>query len=291
MYVRKLGEYYGATAYALYPSQSTQEDSHHPDSPYYAKSLAKWLARGILSSRSLSKILTFAELSLSPRIRFGIGLRGQRSSLPARILDDLAVCTARAYYTAHYDRYGSRRVLDMEESDRRGESFVYEFLARLDEFSAQGGMRVLLSKREREIDLICVRFDLIEGRDICGRPDAITVLRTFESAVRGLIIEVADTASEQVLRDKHILGRMIFYSVAWHLYLGALFASLYISLSPRSNPPAILFKLTQKAVYKLERLLEKIADLIKQEDVPRPQREKTPCRHCVYAHYCKYRRD
>ena len=290
MFVRKLGEYYGAMAYALYPSQSMQEDLHGLELQSYVSNLAEWLGKGILLSQSLSKTLISAEPLLSPKIRYGTGRRGWKYSLPARILDDYMVCRARAYYTAHAEEFRPRRILDMEESEKRGNIFVKMYLIpALERVSSEEGILNKLVKVENcneENRVYYIAYEDID-KEIDCKPDMLAITLLNSRVFRVIVFEVADTDTSTILKTRHVLPRIILYMMAIYLYYGIPSIGVYVSLSPKSYPPALLLKPRKKAVNKLLVFLEEIKRILELEEPPKPS-SKPPCGHCVYASICRF---
>jgi len=300
MYVKKLGVYYGITAYALYPSQSTLEDLHGLELQSYVSSLADWLAKGILSSQSLFKILTSAEPLLSPEIRSGTGLKGWMSSLPARILDDFMICRTRAYYTAHPELFKSRRIVDMEESEKRGEVFIRRYfipkIRKLVDKAVEKNYKHEILKLEdcnKENKKYYLIYKGLE-KEIACKPDMVAIISFYGKFLRTLVFEVAETDTHTVLRRKHVIPRILLYIIATYLHYGIPSVGFYISLSPKSSPPTIVFipkggkqqKGTTR-IRKLIQILEDIRNLVLATDVPKPNRNPI-CSHCVYRPICKF---
>jgi len=290
IYVKKLGEYYGAMVYALYPSQSMLEDLHGLELRYYVSNLAEWLAKGILSSQSLSRTLISAEPLLSPKIRYGTGRKGWKYSLPARILDDYMVCRTRAYYTAHTEQFRARRILDMEESEKRGNIFVKMYLIpALEKLSSEEGMLNKLVKVENcneENRVYYIAYEDID-KEIGCKPDMLAIALLNKKMLRVIVFEVADTDTSTILKTRHVLPRILLYLMATYLHYGVPSVGIYVSLSPKSNPPALLLIPRKKAMTKLLTLLERIRELLELEEPPRPP-NKLPCGHCVYASICRF---
>ena len=288
MYVKKLGEFYDATVYALSPNRSLREDSHGAALHSYANNLAGWLARGILSSQSLSKMLISAKPLLSPEIRCGRDQRNTQSSLPARILDDLLVCKTRAYYTSKRTEYKSRKEHDMEISKKHGSAFIKNYLIpKIASLSAseESLNNILTMETEKTINICYQDLD----KEIIGVIDAVIIAKIRSTVLRVIIVEVADTDTNTFLKKKHILPRILIYMSAYYLCYGIIPVGLYISLSPGSDPPALLI-LSKKILNKgLPRLLKKIKELSEMEEEPEPSGDP-PCSHCVYANICKFRR-
>ncbi len=293
MYVRKLGLYFDAMVYALYPNRYMLEDSHGVELRSYVNSLADWLAKGILLSQSLSRILISAEPLLSPKIKYGIGRKGSKYSLWARILDDIMICGTRAYYSIHREEFRARRMLDMEESERRGEIFVRMYLIpRLKKMSLETinrNYKNRLLKVEECNEERRVYHIVYEGLDkeIGCRPDMLAILLVHGKLPRTLVFEVADTDVITVIRNKHVIPRVLLYMMATYLYYGIPSVGVYVSLSPSSNPPALLFLSKGENPGKLLNLLDKIKELQTLSEPPKPP-EKPPCGHCVYATVCRF---
>ena len=286
MYVKKLDEFYGVTVYALYPNQFMLEGSRGLGRQSYVSSLAKWLVMGILSSQSLFKILTLSRLLLLPEIKYGSGLKGPTSSLSARTLDDLALCRARAFYTIHKEVFSPREVLDMEESKKLGKDFVSSLKH---EFSTQSNLNkalntIMLFREEERYQLL---YEGLSGYITC-KPDATLILMLRNGLLRVLVVEVAETDVIAVLSSKHIIPRLVLYMSAIYLHYGIPPAGLYVSLSPASEPPALLFLPRGRVSKRLISMLEEVKNLIKLERPPLPGKKIT-CSHCVYLHKCQYR--
>jgi len=292
MYVKKLGGYYGVTAFALYPSQYMLGDSHGQSSQSYLNALADWLAKGILSSRSLSRTLISAEPLLSPKIKYGLGLKARRSSLPARILDDLKICRTRAYYTAHSETYRAAKMKDMEESEELGKLFIEEeLLPKLNELDSEGFINEVINmfSEDRGLPSLNVVYAGID-RVIKCKPDALLLLSVGLNIhkITALNIEVSETNTQTLLTKKHVIPRLVLYMASTTLYYGVPSASLYISLSPSSKPPAILFINIKGNLVQVERLLDEVKELLDMEEPPKPFRI-TYCHHCVYSRVCWFR--
>jgi len=295
MFVKKLGDYFGATVYALYPNQSMLAGSLGVELRSYVSNLASWLAKGILSSQSLSKTLISAKPLLSPEIRCGLDQRSLTSSLPARILDDFAICEARAYYTAHREQYKPRKIYDMAESDKRGRIFISNYLfpaIRQAIASTSSALNTVLkledcSGRDKQYSLSYEGFD----KPIVCKPDAIVYMLIKANRVhslRALVVEVADTDTQTVLGRKHVLPRIHLYTSAVYLCTGVVTAGVYVSLSPASDPPALLVTPALKTGRVLAKLLNKLKAAISANAPPKPS-GKPPCTHCVYASTCIFR--
>ena len=290
MYVKKLDVYYGATAYALYPSQSILEDLHGLELQSYVSNLAEWLVKGILSSQSLFKILTSVEPLLSPEIRSGTGRKGWMSSLPARILDDYMICRTRAYYTAHPESFKPRRILDMEESRKHGEVFIRSYLIpeirKLTENTVGKSHKHEVMKLEESKKYYLIYKGL--EKEITCKPDMVVIILFHGKLLRILVLEAAETDSHTVLRKKHIIPRILLYMIATYLHYGIPSAGLYISLSPKSSPPVIaLIPRRTMRTRKLVQILKDIRDLVISKEIPKPSKNPI-CSHCVYKSICKF---
>jgi len=289
IFVKKLGAYYGVTAYALYPNQFMLEDLHGLELQSYASNLAEWLARAILSSQSLFKILTSAEPLLLPEIKSGTGQRGWMSSLPARILDDFMICRTRAYYTAHPELFKPRRILDMEDSEKRGETFVRRyFIPKIRELMEEITAHKILkledcNEEDKKYYLVYKGLD----KEIACKPDMVVITLFYGKLLRTLVFEVADTDTNTVLKRKHIIPRILLYIIATYLHYGIPSIGFYVSLSPKSSPPSIVFIPKGSSSRRLIRILEDIRKLISATEIPKPSR-KPICSHCIYSSICKF---
>lgn len=290
MYVRRLGEYYGATAYALYPSRSMLEGLPGADLQSYVNNLAEWLAKGILLSQSLSRILISAGPLLLPEIRSGIGRKGSKYSLPARILDDLMICRTRAFFTSHRRKYVSRRIADMEDSEKRGESFIKSYLfSRLKSPETEELNQILRADVKKEYYIVYGD----PGMELICEPDAALVIKIYSRilrAIRAIVVEVSDTDSNIILARRHVIPRILLYMAATYLHYGVASAGLYVSLSPKSDPPAVLFIQKRTGGRELTKMLDRVIELLEASQPPAPRGEP-PCNHCVYAGICIFRRD
>ncbi len=291
MYVKKLGVYCGVTVYALYPSQSTLEDSRGANLRYYVNNLAEWLAKGILSSQFLSKTLISAEPLLSPEIKHGTGQREWTCLLPARILDDLIICRARAYYVAHPEQYKPRRIPDMEDSKRRGEEFVGKYLLpKLENLKRCGSLNRIMKLEDcnKEDKKYYIIYSGLK-REITCKPDAVIILLLKGKILRTIVVEVADTDAKIILEKKHVIPRILLYMLATYLHYGVPSVGLYISLSPVSSPPVIMFLLKKRSKkITIIKYLEEVKRVLQSEEVPSPAK-KPICSHCVYASICKFK--
>ena len=211
----------------------------------------------------------------------------------ARILDDIMVCRARAYYSLHPKEFKARRILDMEESKGRGEVFVRMYLApKLKEVSLgtmKGGLENVLFKVEdcnEEGKTYSIVYEGLD-REIRCRPDMLAILLVHRKLPRVLIFEVADTNATTVIRSGHVIPRVMLYMMATYLHYGTPSVGVYVSLSPSSNAPALLFVSRGRDPRKLLSLLDEVRELQTLSEPPKPSR-KPPCRHCVYATTCRY---
>lgn len=205
-------------------------------------------------------------------------------SLPARILDDLAICRTRAYYTLHREQVKQRKLPDMEESKRRGESFVKGFLKPALEKHLRGEGLAKLLGEVKVGERLSVWFEGMDRPIVCV-PDAVALLKLEKNALRCMVFEVADTDAQQVMVSKHLLPRVSLYVLASYYRYGAPSAGVYVSLSPYSDPPALLIK--PKSTKPLENRLLKVCELAERSDAPEP-RGNQYCHHCVYRHMCRY---
>lgn len=209
--------------------------------------------------------------------------------LPARILDDLMVCRTRAYYAAHPEAYKPRRIPDMEDSERRGEQFVRVFFSKLKEINRSSSLNeiVKLEDCNREGKKYYLVYSDLE-KEISCKPDAILIINIYSKTLRALVLEAAETSTEVILKDKHVIPRILLYMMSSYLYYGVASAGLYVSLSPDSKPPAVLFiqrrTLGGKMVF-----LERVKELVEATEPPAPK-GNPPCSHCVYASICRFRR-
>lgn len=209
--------------------------------------------------------------------------------MPARILDDYVICRTRAYYTAHPESFRPRRILDMEDSERRGKIFVNEhFIPRIRDLSKEGAYHKILKLEECDEEnkvYYLVYRDL--DKTIACKPDLVSIVLLHDGTLRALVFEVADTDVNIVLRRKYILPRILLYTEATYLYYGIPSVGFYVSLSPRSSPPSIILLPKGNSNRKLVRILEGVSKLVSATEAPKPSR-KPMCSHCVYASICKF---
>ena len=211
------------------------------------------------------------------------------SSLPARILDDYKVCRARAYYTAHPESFKPRRIPDMEDSEKRGKAFIGKyFIPRLEELSKEKTSHKILkledcNEENRTYYLACEGLD----KEIACKPDMVAIISFYDDLLRTLVFEVADTDTGTVLRRKHVMPRILLYTIATYLYYGIPSVGFYVSLSPKSSPPSLVLVPKGGSSKRLIRVLEEVGKLTSVTDVPKP-RGKPMCSHCVYTPICKF---
>jgi len=93
----KLGGYYAVTVYHIFQDQFMEEESLGIDPSSYRKRLLNFLEKEIPQFSSQFKTLISSEPLLSPRIRYRE--IPYKSTLPARIFDDLLICKQRAYFS------------------------------------------------------------------------------------------------------------------------------------------------------------------------------------------------
>lgn len=200
----------------------------------------------------------------------------------------MVMCRTRAYYTAHRGAYRSRRVPDMEESKKLGERFLEELEEELEAVGSAGATNsLLLVELEEELKLL--HKDL--GVPLGCRPDAIILLALRKGALRAITIEVAETEIATVWRAKHVLPRVLLYTLATYLYYGIPSVGIYITLTPLVSCEALALLLRPNGgeCGKLVRLLNDLKDLLELKEPPLP-RGSPPCHHCVYTHVCYYRK-
>jgi hypothetical protein len=292
MFVEKLGVYYGVTVYALYPTQSTPEDSLGRRSTSYASNLADWLAKGILSSQSLFRTLISVEPLLLPEVRSGTGRKGGMSSLPARILDDYMICIARAWFTAHPEMRKPRKMPDMEDSGELGRVFISKYLIpKLEEYSKTAGGKygnelVSIIDCNEENRIYYLKYEGL-NKEIGCKPDMVAIILLRKKLLRLLVFEVAETDTLVILCRRHVIPRLLLYMVATYLHYGIPSTSLYVSLSPSSSPPALLLVSRGRLAKKMHSVLEEISKIALLDTPPKPSKEPV-CSHCVYASTCRY---
>lgn len=212
--------------------------------------------------------------------------------MPARILDDLAVCRTRAYYSAHRDTYRPRRVPDMKESEKLGKMFSEELKEELENASnvGVGGellAKPLLVKTEAELRVLYRNSGIL----INCRPDAVVILGLRKVGLRALAIEVAETDTDTLLKWGHVFPRILLYALATYLHYGVPTAGVYVSLVPLATYEnlALLLRPRGGARRRLLRTLDSLAELAELNEPP-PPKDGAPCFHCTYAHICRYRR-
>lgn len=199
------------------------------------------------------------------------------------------VCRSRAYYAARPEVYKPRRILDMEDSRERGRIFVEELLIpTLRELAAESSLNRVVKEYDGAGKEYCLTF---KGRGldvvfIC-RPDAVIITSLHGKLLRVLVLEVADTDTTIVLKEKHVIPRILVYMMSTHLHYGVPSAGFYVSLSPSSSYPALLFTFKGGVSRKLVKLMEEVATLTSLNKAPRPA-GKPPCSHCVYARKCEF---
>lgn len=95
----KLGGSYAVTVYRISQDQYMEEEYLGIDPSSYRKRLLNFLKKEIPQLSSQFKTLISGELLSSPRIRYRDTT--YKSTLPARIFDDLLICKQRAYFTLY----------------------------------------------------------------------------------------------------------------------------------------------------------------------------------------------
>ena len=209
--------------------------------------------------------------------------------MPARILDDLVICRTRAYYTAHPETFRPRRIPDMEDSEKYGEVFVRRyFIPKLEELSREVAIHTIL--RLEDCNYINKEYYLsYDGlnKEIACKPDMVAIVLLRSKIPRTLVFEVAETDAAIVLRRKYVIPRLLLYMLATYLYYGIPSVGIYVSLSPSSSPPAVLFLPKGGVGRGLTRYLNEIRDLACLDSIPPPSK-RPACSHCVYASICKY---
>lgn len=210
--------------------------------------------------------------------------------MPARILDDIMVCGTRAYYTAHYERYRARGIVDMKDSEIRGRAFVEHLQRALEGAGAKDMSNDVVEFWDNRAYYLA--YDGLE-KEIACKPDATIILLLGKRMLKGIAIEAADTDVNTVLREKHLVPRLLLYMAAIYLYYGVPSATLYVSLSPLSKPPAALFLVKDRSKQRKEAArigvyLDWVRELLQSEKPPTPKRNPI-CSHCVYAHICEFK--
>ena len=186
MYVRRLGVYSGVMVYALYPSRSTLEDLRSRGWRSWLEGLAKWFARAIQSSSFLYRIVISSTPFPLPRIKFGEEERKEMLSLWARILDDLVICRARAYYSIRERVEGILRGSPHIKIKTSDESLSIEKSLLLDLLKRELSSIVILSEIEPVLE---IRVGNILLR---GKPD-LYLIANINNVIRGLVIELHET--------------------------------------------------------------------------------------------------
>jgi hypothetical protein len=198
------------------------------------------------------------------------------------------VCRTRAYYTAHPESFKPRRIPDMEDSEERGRVFVSKHLApRVLELSKEcAHSRVLqLIDCNEEKRAYYVAYEGLD-RGLACKPDLVSIVLLRGGILRTLVFEVGDTDTGTVLRRKHVIPRILLYMLAAYIYHGIPPVGLYISLSPKSSPPALAI-VSKSGRVGISRILREVSEIVSAPSTPEPL-GKPACSHCVYAPTCRF---
>jgi len=230
VFVKELGVYSGVMVYALYPSLSTLENLRRLGWKSWLENLAKWLAKAILSSSFLYRIAISSKPFPLPRIKSGEEEKKEMSLLWARTLDDIAICTARAYYSIKEQREGILKkaphiaIRTSEESLKTDKSiFIESLVENLSKTIIMYNINPLLEFKLGNIIFRC-------------KPDLylISVLRNNKKnlqIIRGFVIEIHETSFAALKSTWHILPRLYLYALAFHRSYGITPLVLSVPLS------------------------------------------------------------
>jgi CRISPR/Cas system-associated exonuclease Cas4 (RecB family) len=197
------------------------------------------------------------------------------------------ICRTRAFFTAHRREYISRRILDMEDSRKRGVSFIKGYLIpKFESLETEKLNRMLKPDTEEKYSIVYGD----QGVEVVCEPDAVLVIKVYSRILRAIVVEASDTDTKTILARRHVIPRILLYMAAAYLHHGVVSAGLYVSLSPKSDPPAVLFIQRRTGGRKLIKILDRVRELLEASQPPNPQ-GNPPCHHCVYASICMFRRD
>ncbi len=177
----------------------------------------------------------------------------------ARILDDLALCRTRAWFSAR----GLRFVIPHRgEAERRGKDFVGNLGSALEEASGDGS-RILLFLKEPRLRLVLERNVVINCR-----PDAFCLL-DLDGRVRGLVVEAAETRASYVWRRRYMIPRLLAYMTSAYLEWEVPIAALYVSLVDGTYMAGLLVTAHRSCIHRPSWLGE-LARTVSAEEPPPP---------------------
>jgi CRISPR/Cas system-associated exonuclease Cas4 (RecB family) len=209
------------------------------------------------------------------------------------------ICRTRAFFTAHRRQYMSRRILDMEDSEKRGERFIKDYLfPKFESLETEKLNYILKADTEKKYSIVYGDSETTkrsynygdQGVEVICEPDAVLVIKVYNRILRAIVVEISDTDSNIILARRHVIPRILLYMAAAYLHHGVVSAGLYASLSPKSDPPAVLFIQKRSGGRKLTKTLDRVIELLKATQPLAPE-GNPPCNHCIYAGICMFRRD
>lgn len=292
MYVRRLGAYSGVTVYALYPGRSTLEGLRGLGWRSWLEGLAKWFVRAIQSSSFLYKIVTSSAPFPLLRIRSGEEERKETLLLPVRILDDLVMCKARAWYGIRERREGIIRRVPHIELRTSDESKKVEKSVFLDVLMKELRESIILGEREPRLRT------KVGNIVLKGKPDLYLVVN-LNGYIRGLIIDLQETSFDSLTKTWHIIPRLYTYVLASHMKYGVTPIAFSIPLSMAEEFAILCLSKTNgvseahTTSLHLSTIITLYSELNYLSILAKPPRPSTKsrifCNECRYRAECEYR--